>query len=125
MSTSSVSPPTVAAAAPEPARIEFSPIPWQAPLLPFALVMTAGIVVDRVFSVPLAFSLLIAGACLVAWRISQRGQHVSLPLVYLAIAGAALAAGYHQSYREIYRAVDIGNYATAEPRPVRLEGVLV
>ena len=32
---------------------------------------------------------------------------------------------YHQSYREIYPADDIGNYATAEPRPVRLQGVLV
>ena len=46
--------------------------------------------------------------------------------MYLAItAGHALAAAYHQSYREIYPADDIGNYATAEPRPVRLQGVLV
>jgi competence protein ComEC len=125
MSTSPVKPPAVAAAAAEPARIEFSTTPWQAPLLPVALVMTAGIVVDRHFSIPLVFSLLIAGACLAAWLISQRGKHVSLPLVYLAIAGAALAAGYHQWYRENYRADDIGNYATTEPRPVRLQGVLV
>src|ERR1700730_15218684 len=113
MSTSPVKAPAVAAAAPGPARIEFSPTPWQAPLLPMALVMTAGIVADRHFSIPLVFSLLIAGACLAAWLISQRGKHVSLPLVYLAIAGAALAAGYHQWDREIYRADDIGDYANA------------
>src|SRR5262245_45184490 len=35
---------------------------WQAPLVPAALALTAGIVADRYFAIPLSFSLSAAGA---------------------------------------------------------------
>src|SRR5437773_2718627 len=97
---------------------------WRAPLVPVTLAGTAGIVADRYAGIPLAISLLTAVAALVAWMITRAGRQAGLALVYLAFACAALGAAYHHWRQEVYAPDDIGNYASPEPRPARLRGVI-
>src|SRR6266581_4296467 len=77
---------------------------WQAPLVPAALILTAGIVADRGFSIPLAFSLVILLVGLMAWSFTCFGRQsnpvhgqgtLSLGLIYLGLALAAFGAAYH------------------------------
>src|SRR5262245_38119835 len=84
---------------------------WRAPLVPVALGATAGIICDRYFSVPLVASLVAVIACLVAWAVTRGGRHPGLPIVYLIGATAAVGAGYHHAYRNVYAADDIGQFA--------------
>jgi competence protein ComEC len=97
----------------------------QAPCVPLALAVTTGIVADRYASIPPAFSLVCLFAALVIWLGLRRSRRPGLPLVYLGIAAGAFGAAYHHLYREGYSDDDIGEYATPDPRPVRVRGVLV
>jgi competence protein ComEC len=97
---------------------------WRAPLIPVALAVTFGIVLDRYISLPLPVSFLAALGALLAWVVTRNGRQPGLPLLYLALAEAALGAAYLHGYLEVYPADDIGWFAPAEPRPVRLRGVL-
>src|SRR5579871_3684733 len=56
---------------------------WRAPLVPAALAVTAGILADRVASVPLPVSLVALMACLAAWAISRAERPSGLPIAYL------------------------------------------
>jgi competence protein ComEC len=105
-------------------RAVFAENLWRAPLVPVALAATAGIVLDRHAVIPLPVSLLSIVACLAAWAVTRNGPQPGLALVYLWGAVAALGAAYHHGYREVYAPDDIGNYASPEPRPARLRGVL-
>jgi competence protein ComEC len=96
---------------------------WRAPLVPVALVLTAGIVLDRYFTPPPAVSLIAAGVCVAAWFCTSLGKPSRLPLVYLGLAGVAFGAAYHHFRREI-PPDDIANLAAEEPRPVQARGVL-
>ncbi len=98
---------------------------WQAPLLPVALAVTAGICADRYAVVPLPISLLAMVLGLAAWWVARRGTHPSLPLIYLAVVCTALGAAHHHYRRNVYAADDIGNFASEDARPVRLRGVIV
>jgi competence protein ComEC len=98
---------------------------WQAPLAPVALAATAGILADRYANAPLALSLATVVACLAAWAATGAGQKTSLSLLYLLGSVAALGAAYHHWHREVVAADDIGYFATEEPRPAVLRGVLV
>lgn len=97
---------------------------WQAPLVPAAVALTAGIVLDRHFQVSLALSLLVATGCLITWMLTRTGRSPALPLVCLAGCVAAIGAAYHHAHCHLYPASDIGNFATPEPRPARLLGIL-
>ncbi len=97
---------------------------WRAPLVPVALALTAGIVLDRYASVPLPISLLAAVAGIIAWLAASMNRQGGLSLVYLFGTVAALGTAYHHWFREVYAADDIGEYATADPRPVKLRGVI-
>src|SRR5437763_75768 len=97
---------------------------WQAPLVPAAVALTAGIVVDRYVQVSLALSLVVAAASLIAWMLTGAGRSPTLPLAYLAISLAALGGASHHAHCHLYPASDIGNFATPEPRPARLLGIL-
>src|SRR5262245_7820622 len=105
-------------------RAVFAENPWRAPLVPVALAATAGIVLDRYVLIPLPVSLLSIAACLTAWAVTWKGPQPGLALVYLWGAIVALGAAYHHVYQEVYAPDDIGNYASPEPRPARLRGVL-
>lgn len=97
---------------------------WRSPLVGVALALTTGIVLDRYLSLPLAFSLLTAGTCLLAWLAARTARHAGLPLLYLALTGVAVGAAYHHWYAEVYPADDIGHFVTTEARPARLRGVI-
>ncbi len=96
---------------------------WRAPLVTAALVVTAGIVLDRCASPPLLISLIAAAGSLAAWLCAGAGGRTGLPLVYLALAGAAFGAAYHH-YRRDLGHDDIAHLALDEPRPVQVRGVL-
>ncbi|HXG11212.1 MAG TPA: ComEC/Rec2 family competence protein [Gemmataceae bacterium] len=97
----------------------------RAPLLTAALALTAGILVDRQAGIALGASLITVVAALAAWSICRLGRQIGLARLYLALALAAFGAAYHHWRRDVYRADDLGHHAPAEPRPVRLRGVLL
>lgn len=97
---------------------------WRAPLVPAALATTAGIVLDRHLSLPLPLSLIAAALGLLAWLCARGSPHAGLPLVYLALTGAALGAAYHHYRRDTYAPDDIAHHAKDEPIPVQLRGFL-
>ena len=95
---------------------------WRAPLVPVALVFTVGVVLDRYASPPLAASLGVAAIALLAALCALGSPRPVLPLVYLALSGAAFGAAYHHYRRDVYPADDVGNLAPAEPHPALLRG---
>ena len=97
---------------------------WRAPLVPVALVFTAGVVFDRYASPPLAASLSVAAVALLAALCALGSPRPGLPLVYLALSGAAFGAAYHHYRHDFYPADDVGNVAPAEPHPALLRGRL-
>jgi competence protein ComEC len=126
MATALASPhtePTVVPASPSERVAPSIPI-WQAPLVPIALAVTAGIVADRSVAVPLPIGLVAIGACLVAWAASTFGPRHGLALLYLWGAALALGAAWHHAYYHVYAEDDIAGYATGDPTPVVLRGVL-
>ncbi len=64
---------------------------WRSPLVYVMLTVTAGIVLDGAADIPFAISLLAGAAFIAAFALSRLGGHVRLALVYLALAGVALA----------------------------------
>src|SRR5262245_60673394 len=101
-----------------------TPSVWRAPLVPAALAVTAGVVLDRYASLPLASSLLTASGALIAWAVTRAGGRPGLPLVYLAVAGGAAGAAWHHYRRDVYAPDDVGHLAPTEPRAVKLRGTL-
>jgi competence protein ComEC len=97
---------------------------WASPLVPAALALTAGILLDRGFSLPLPVSLIAAMVCLAAWFCARAGAQRGLPLIYLALAGVAFGAAYHHYRRDVFATDNIFYYANDDPTPVQLRGVL-
>jgi competence protein ComEC len=125
MSAATIARPTTAARPHFPGSIR------HAPLGPFALAVTAGIVADRCISIPLELSrllfiasLILAIAALAGWFVAQRDPHSRLPLVYLIVAATSVGAAWHHRQRDVYDDDDIGDYTEKEAQIVRLRGVL-
>ncbi len=97
---------------------------WLAPLVPAALALTAGVLLDRYISLPLMGSSIAAIVCLVAWFCVRVGAPRGLPLVYLTLATVAFGAAYHNYRREVVANDDISHYATEEPSFAQLRGTL-
>ncbi len=95
---------------------------WRAPLVPLALAFTAGILADRYLHLWLENSLWMGLAFLSAWAIMRHGRSPGLALVYLWASVACSGAAYHHWYRDGVAEDDIGHFAGAEPRVVRLRG---
>lgn len=100
-----------------PAWAEFA----DAPLVPFAVAASAGLIADRFVGVPFDAALLASGAAVVAWFAVQRSP-IAVALLWLAVAGAA--AAYHHLHRHRVPPDDIGAIADETPRPVKLRGVI-
>lgn len=98
---------------------------WSAPLLPVALAVTLGVVLDRFADFPPPFSLIAAVLALLSWAAARRSQANGLALVYLLVSFGSLGAAYHHVFRNVYPADDIGWFAELDPRPVRLIGEIV
>src|SRR5437588_12766013 len=97
---------------------------WQAPLLPVVIAVTAGIVLDRYQSIPLAASLCAGLVSLIAWWICRSARSAGVGIAYLAVASAAAGAAYHHWHRNYYADDDIGNFVSAEQAPAELRGVI-
>jgi competence protein ComEC len=97
---------------------------WQAPLVPVAVAATAGIVADRCAEIPLPLSLAVVVAGLAAWAAVGTGPKAGLALLYLLGSIAALGAAYHHWRRQTAGPEDISRFASPQPRPVVLRGVL-
>src|SRR5207253_821909 len=70
---------TTAAPASAPGKDELPRSIWRAPLVPVALAVTAGIVLDRYAPLPLLISLLAAAVFLLAWLLAQFSARSGLP----------------------------------------------
>ena len=66
---------------------------WRSPLVPLALALTAGIVLDRLIGVPFGFALLVAGCSAAAFLVARLGGWARLAPVYLLLAVAACDRG--------------------------------
>jgi competence protein ComEC len=97
---------------------------WRAPMVPAALVVTAGVLIDRYFRIPLKVSLAAGAAALLAYLATQFKKTNRLGLVYLGLAGAAFGMAYHNYRRDVYASDDIGRLAPVEPRPIRVRAIL-
>src|SRR5262245_11766215 len=96
--------------------------PWRAPLVPLALALTAGIVLDRFHPVPLLVCGLWALAALVAWRFTLHSPRTGLPVVYLSLVVAAIGAAWHHRQVHLVAVDDVSRLATDDPTPVRVRG---
>lgn len=97
---------------------------WSAPLVPVALALTAGVLIDRCCAVPLAVSITTTLILLLAWRICAHGPATWLALAYLLGSIAAAGAAYHHWQRHYLAASALSHLARHESRPARLRGVL-
>jgi competence protein ComEC len=97
---------------------------WRAPLVPAALAITAGVVLDRYAAIPVAVSLGLAAVSLVAWGIARFGRSAGLALIYLTLAGVGFGAALYHARREESAPNDLANLAPPDPLPVQVRGVL-
>jgi competence protein ComEC len=97
---------------------------WSAPLVPVALALTAGILLDRFLIVALPVSLGIAMIALLAWVIFANTTRRWLALLYLMAAVAGFGAAYHHWQRYHVSANDLARNAERESQPARVRGVL-
>lgn len=104
---------------PPPAWTEFA----DAPLVPFAVAASAGLILDRFVGVPFDLALIASGMAAVAWFFVHQQSRMSVALLWFAVAGAA--AAHHHGHRHIVPPDDIGAVATEMPTPVKLRGVML
>jgi competence protein ComEC len=97
---------------------------WRAPLVPVALAFSAGILLDRFCAPPLIGSLFAAGVMVAAWTATLLGRSSGLPLVYLALALAAIGTAYHHYRSETIPDDDISFLVDEEPKVIDLRGLL-
>jgi competence protein ComEC len=96
---------------------------WESPLVPVAIAVTAGLVLDRYLEMTLAYSIAIVAGAAIAWLLLLKRKSRFAPFA-LWVAAGGLAGNYHHLYRNVYPGDDIGNFATAEAKLVRVRGVL-
>jgi competence protein ComEC len=97
---------------------------WHAPLVPIALAVTAGIVLDRAWHVPLPFALVAAAASLLLFVLHAPGPRTLLALLYLWTGCLALGAAYHHVRRHGTAPDDVRHLASEQGQPARLRGVI-
>jgi competence protein ComEC len=97
---------------------------WRSPLVPVALALTIGIILDRAFSISFLSAALVTVVALLAWATARGARSPWLPLPCLLLAVASFGAIYHHWYRDMIAEDDISHFATGDPRPVLLRGVL-
>src|SRR5690349_10153492 len=84
---------------------------WRGPLVPVAMLFTAGILIDRNCHVTLPGSLFAMIVLLATWTVTGLGRASGFPLVYLALAVVAFGAAYHHYRRDTTARDDIGRTA--------------
>jgi competence protein ComEC len=96
---------------------------WRAPLVPAALAVTAGILLDRRLNIPLPFALTALVAALLAWLAASIDPRRLPPVIFLALGGVGFGAAYHH-FRRDFAVDDLGRLATSQPQPVRVRGLI-
>ncbi len=94
-----------------------------APLAPFAVAASLGLVADRFLGGSSSGWLLGAIVGAMFWAAFVR-KHPSAALVGLWACSAGLFAAYHHAWRHDFPANEIGEFATIEPRLARVRGTL-
>lgn len=103
----------------EPVLREFA----RAPLVPVAIAVTAGLIVDRYGAIPPVFGWLVGLVALVTWWTAHVRRAASAR-VWLWIAAGALAATHHSTHRHVFGSNDIAAFAPDVPAPARVRGNL-
>src|SRR3984957_17973451 len=118
------------APAPDPDEATSPPpqVPWRdfahAPLVPIALAISMGLIVDRYGDVPETAGWMVSIVGLVVWWIA-RSLKTTYAFIWLWIASLGLAITYHHAYRHSFPANDIGAFATEAMKPARVRGTLI
>jgi competence protein ComEC len=94
-----------------------------APLVPFAVAVTAAIVADRYLSIASHFWLILAGIGGLTWLAAFRRNELFALVGLWGFAGG-LGGAYHHAWRNDFPSDDIGNVAGVEPKLVRIRGSL-
>src|ERR1051326_627544 len=97
---------------------------WRSPLVPVALFLTAGIVLDRklgIAFIPAAGALVVF---LVVWIISASKGTATNPVFWQWLAVAAFGAAYHHVQQHFYAPDDIGLSVGTEGEPVLLRATV-
>jgi competence protein ComEC len=99
------------------------PLPdfWRAPLVPVALAVTTGILLDRWLDLSSGIILLGLGLSFLAWVINLRNRSA---LVYLWLAAGILGAFWQHEWRTHKAADDISHFAALDARLARVRGIV-
>lgn len=95
----------------------------RAPLVPIAVVATAGILLDRYQVVSWTWWSGLAMVGLLLWLLSARFPR--LAWIGLMLAATGVAALHHHTHRHFFPANDIGFAVTDEPKLARLRGIII
>jgi competence protein ComEC len=96
---------------------------WESPLVPVALVATAGLLLDRYLAIPVAAWGVGFIAAFAAWvRLIRKNTPRAAAALWLA--AGCLTGAYHHYHRNLFPSDDIGTFATDDQRLVRVRGVL-
>jgi competence protein ComEC len=112
-------PESIAPAEPS-AREQFA----RAPLVPVALAMTAGCLIDRYWDFPAEYAFLAAAVGLFAW-VWFRNREQSFGWYGLLLTWAALTAAYHHNCIHFHKPDDISHAVADPPGLAKIRGFLV
>lgn len=95
---------------------------WRAPLVPIALSATLGIVLDRLFRLPISWSLAL-GTCGLLFSLYAGFRRQTGPwLIFACLSLACLGSAYHHLHLHKISPNDIRTFATSEGTPALVEG---
>ena len=101
----------MATPAPTPATPALVEAAWKefawSPLVPVAVTVSVGLVVDRYLEVPLAGELVVSALGILAW-VASRWKKSDVAALWLWIAAGGLAAAHHHINRQEFAPNDIG-----------------
>jgi len=117
MSLSPANLPNVAKAPRSASAIRYHPLLWT------LAACSAGIAIDRAWSLSTIASLTIAAVCWSAWLIAWRSHRTSIASALLLTSVAAVAAVWHHQQWQVYPRDEIALAAGHEPSPVVLTAV--
>jgi competence protein ComEC len=104
------------------------PAPWRefarAPLVPVAVAISVGLIIDRYGSVPESAGWAVAIVGVVVWVLAII-RKAETATVWLWIASVGLAMTYHHTYRHNFPIDDIGAFASEAMQPARVRGTLI
>ena len=100
-----------------------APTPRYQPLVIVFAAVSLGIVVDRLWPLPLSAWWAVAASALLAWWIVWRSDRSQVATMLLCLAISATAASWHHCRWYLFREDDLGNFATVERRPVCIEAI--